>query len=79
MADHRDPERDRARRASPELERARIAFAAARADDHAVRERYMLELAVRTSSDDFAHRLEFYAHQAHLDAVAIAEEHGLED
>lgn len=65
------------RRKDPE--RARVDFATARADDHAERELYMLELAVSTTNDDFARRLELYALEAYLDAEAITREHELED
>ena len=62
-------------RLDPDL--TRLAFAAARADYHDARERYLLELAVLTSDDDFARRLEVYAHDAYRDALSIAEEHEL--
>ena len=62
----------------PDPEHARLRFAASRADDHAVRELYLLELAVRTPDDDAARRLELYAHEAYCDAHAIAKEHDLD-
>jgi len=62
----------------PDAEEARLRFAAARADDHSVRELYLLELAVRAPDDDSARQLELYAHEAYCDAHAIAEEHDLD-
>jgi hypothetical protein len=62
----------------PDPEQARRRFAAARADGHAVRELYLLELAVRASDDDSARRLELYADEAYRDAEAIRKEHELE-
>ena len=63
----------------PDPDQARLRFASARADDHAVRELYLLELAVRAPDDDSARQLELYAHEAYCDAHAIAEEHDLDD
>ncbi len=60
-----------------ELEAARLRFASARADRHAVRELYLLELAVAAPDDDSARLLELYAHEAYCDACAITREHGL--
>jgi hypothetical protein len=62
----------------PDPDHARLQFAAARADAHAGRELYLLELAVRAPDDDSARQLELYAHEAYCDAHAIAEEHELE-
>ena len=53
-------------------------YAAARADDHAARELYLLELAVRAPDDDSARQLELYAHEAYCDAEAIMKEHELD-
>jgi hypothetical protein len=57
---------------------ARVRFAAARADDHSVRELYLLELAVRTKDDFRSSLLELYAFEAFCDANAIAQEHELD-
>jgi hypothetical protein len=62
----------------PDPEQARRRFAASRASDHAVRELYLLELAVRAPDDDSARQLELYAHEAYCDAEAITKEHDLE-
>jgi hypothetical protein len=58
-------------------EQSRRRFAAARADEHAVRELYLLELAVRAPDDESARQLEVYAHEAYCDAEAITKEHDL--
>ena len=62
----------------PDPEQARVRYAAARADDHAVRELYLLELAVRAPDDDSARQLELYAHEAYCDAEAMTKEHELD-
>jgi hypothetical protein len=59
-------------------EQARLGFASARAHNHAVRELYFLELAVRAPDDDSARQLESYAHEAYCDAHAITKEHDLD-
>ena len=62
----------------PHADHARRQFAAARADQHAARELYLLELAVRAPDDESARQLELYAHEAYCDAHAITKEHELE-
>jgi len=61
----------------PHAEQARLGFASARADELAVRELYLLELAA-LSPDDAARRLEIHAYEAYCDAQAITREHDLE-
>jgi len=78
MPDRRYRHDDVARCTMPNAEQARVSFAAARADDHAVRELYLLELAVRAPDDDSARQLELDAHEAYCDAYAIAKEHDLD-
>jgi hypothetical protein len=55
-----------------------VRFARARADEHAARELYFLELAVRAPDDDSARQLEVYAHEAYEDGQAITKEHDLD-
>jgi len=62
----------------PDPERARLDFASARADVHAIRELFLLERAVQASDDVAARWLELDAHEAYCDALAIAEEHDLD-
>ena len=62
----------------PHPDQARLRFAAARADAHASRELYLLELAVRAPDDESARQLELHAHEAYCDARAIAKEHDLD-
>ena len=62
----------------PSADQARLQFAAARADAHAVRELRLLELAVRAPDDESARDLELCAHEAYCDAHAIAKEHDLD-
>jgi hypothetical protein len=62
----------------PDPERARVDYALARADQHAVRELYFLDLAVLAPDDESARALELYADEAYRDAVAITEEHDLD-
>ena len=66
------------RRQPRDPDEVRVRFAAARADFHAVRELYLLELAVLALDDDTARLLELSAHEAYCDAHAITEEHGLD-
>ena len=66
-------------RQPPLPEQPRVTRAQARADEHSVRELYFLELAVRAPDEDSANALELYAYEAYKDALAIKEEHGLED
>ena len=74
MSDHQLP--DSTMPTDPE--EARVRFAAARADDHSVRELNLLELATRTKDDFRANLLELYAFEAFCDANAIAQEHELD-
>ena len=62
----------------PEPETARVDYARARADEHAVRELYFLDLAVQAPDDDSARALELYAYEAYQDAVAVTREHDLD-
>ena len=65
-------------RQAPPQEHPRIAWAQARADEHSVRELYVLELAVKAPDEDSANALELHAYEAYKDALAIKEEHGLD-
>ena len=89
MSDRRDPDSDpiRAHESADTCrhsmgrssEQARVDFAHARADEHSVRELYLLELAVNASDDDSARELELRADDAYRDALAITKEHDLDD
>ena len=74
MADHKWRERNHA--IDPEAKR--IAFAAARAAEHAVRELALLRRATEASEDAVARALEWDADTAYLDFTAIAKEHDLD-
>jgi hypothetical protein len=63
----------------PTPEQARVDYALARADEHALRERYFLELAVRAPDDDSARTLELHAFEAFQDALAITQEHDIDE
>ena len=59
-------------------EHNRIQHARARADHHAVRELYFLDLAVNAPDDESASTLEAYAFEAYQDNLAITTEHDIE-
>jgi len=61
-----------------EHEVKRIAFAAARAAEHAERELSLLVRATQAADDLAARELEYAADTAYRDFVAIREEHGLD-
>ena len=73
MADRADGHATR-----PDPESSRIEYASARADAHAVRELYFLELAVQAPDDESARELELYAYDAYRDAMAFTKEHALD-
>ena len=68
-----------AHRNTPRREQPRIAWAQACADRHSVRELHFLDLAVQARDESVANAYELIAYEAYKDALAIKEEHGLED
>jgi len=64
---------------TPTPDQVRLDFALARADHHAVRERLCLELAMLAPGSDAARALELQAFEAFKDALAITQEHDLDE
>ena len=68
-----------AHRNTPPREQPRITWAQACADRHSVRELHFLELAVQARDESVANAFELIAYEAYKDALAVKEEHGLEE